>query len=254
MRHMYTWINGIGESRKRSTLERLRKEAVRDHKNIRLSGEGGVGGAEGSTGQNYGHQAQAAVQGYIQNLPGLGGGRSSDSHPSAFAPSYDAGFPNIPGIPGQLPNLFSGSGFGNREAPEDAPLQPSPYAPSYPPAQPSYDDGSYRSIPPEPSLDQPTTYAQPYAPSYTPDYPEPPGGGYQPSYDTPPQFGFSGGTGGYGNVGSGFGGGFGFGWPPQPQPQPQDEGTSSDAWQGDEQYGFSGGTPGLPDPQRRFGF
>lgn len=253
---MHGWINGLGENRKRSTLERLRKEAVRDHRNIRLSGEGGVSGAEGSVGQNYGHQAQAAVQGYVQNLTGFGGGRSQ---PSGFAPSYGGGgsgggFPNIPGIPGQLPNLFGDSGFGKREGPEDASPKPSPYASSYAPAQPSYDDGSYRFIPPEPSRDQPSTYAPPYGSSYAPNYPETSGGSYQSSYDGPPQFGFSSGTGGYGDVGDGFGGAYGHGWPSQPPPQPQEEGTDSGAWQGERQYGFSGGAPEFPDPQRQFGF
>jgi len=253
MKHMYKWINGLGESRKRSTLERLRKEAVRDHKNIRLPGEGGLAGAEGSIGQGYGHQAQAAIQGYVQNLPGFGGGRS----PGLQSPAYVGGggsggwFPDAPRIAGQLPNLFGGSEFGNREGPEDAPPQLSPYAPSY--AQPSYDDGSFRSFPPEPSLDQTLTYAPPRESTHAPNYPEPPGGGYQPPYDTPPQFGFGGGTGGYGDVG-GFSGGLGHRWPSQPPPQPQNEGTDSDAWQGDQQYGFAGGPPGFPDPQQRFGF
>lgn len=260
---MYTWINGLGENRKRSTLSRLRKECVRDHKNIRNKDEGGVGGAEGSTGQNYGHQAQAAVQGYVQNLTGFGGGRPSGSDSSTFAPSYGGGgsgggFPNIPGISGQLPNLFGGSGFGNREGPEDMPPQPSSYAPSYAPAQPSYGSGSYQSIPPEPSLGQSSTYAPSYAssypPNYPPNYPEQSGGSYQPSYDTPPQFGFSGGTGGYGDVGGGFSDSSGYGWPSQPPAQPRNEGTNLDELQGDEQYGFSGGTPGFPDPQRGFGF
>lgn len=254
MKHMYAWINGLGENGKRSTLERLRKEAVRNHRNIRLSDQGGTGGVEGSTGQNYGHQAQAAVQGYVQNLTGFGGGRSPGPHP-AFAPIYGdggsgGGFPNVPGIPGQLPNLFGGSGFGNREGTEDAPLQPSPYASSYAPAQPSYDDGSYRPIPPEPSLGQSSIYAPPYGSPY----PEPSGGGYQPSHDTPSEFGFSGGTGGYGNVEGGFSGGFGHGWPSQPPPPPQNEGMGPDAWQGERQYGFSGGAPGFPDLQRGFGF
>ena len=268
MKHMYTWINGLGESRKRSTLERLRKEAVRDHRNIRLSGEGGAGGAEGSTGQNYGHQAQASIQGYVQNLTGLGGGRPSGSHSSSFAPSFggggSGGFPNIPGIPGQLPNLFGGSGFGNREGPQDALSQPSPYASSYAPPQPSYDDGAYRSGPPEPGPDRSSTYASPYAPSYAPSYPGPSGGGYQPSYgQPPPQFGFSGGTGGYGDSGGmgGFSGGLGYGWPSEPQPQEQNEGANPGEWQGDRPYGFSGGTPGFPggtpgfpDPEQRYGF
>lgn len=262
MKQVYTWINGLGEARKRSVLERLRKEAVRNHKNIRLAGEGGTGDAEGGTGQNYGHQAQAAIQGYVQNVTGFGGNRQSGSHSSAFAPSYGSGggfpnipnIPNIPGIPGQMPNIFGGSGFGKREGPEDMSPQPSPYASSYAPPQPSYDDGGYRSIPPEPSLDQSSTYASPFSPPYAPSYPESSGGGYQPSYDPPPtQFGLGGGTGGYGD--GGFSGGFGYGWSsesqPQPQPQPQNEGTGTNEWQGDQPYGFSGG---FPDPQQRFGY
>ena len=278
---MYAWINGLGESRKKSTLQRLRKESVRDHKNIRLSGEGGVGEAEGSAGQNYGFQAQAAIQGYVQNLTGGGGGGgasnffpsggggghgSSHSHSSAFAPSYGGGggggFPNIPGIPGQLPNLFGGSGHGKREGPEDAIPQPTPYASLYAPAE-TYGDGPHRSILPEPRTDQPPAYASPYSSSYAPSHPEPSGGGYQPAYNQPPQqFGFSGGTGtgGYGDFGSGFGGGFGHEGPrePQPQPQMQNDEMNPNPWQGDRQFGYprrdDPGAPGFPNPQQGYGF
>jgi len=265
MKYIYGWINGLGEKRKKSVLERLRKESVRDHKNIRLSGEGGVGEAEGSAGQNYGFQAQATLQGYVQNLGGGSGGGgggghgSSHSHSSQYAPSHGGGgggggFPglsNIPGMPGQLPNLFGGAGYGKREGPTDAPPQPSPYASLYAPAEPSYGDTSYRSIPPEPRVDQPS----PYASSYAPSHPEPSGGGYQPSYDPAPQFGYGGGTGGYGGVG-----GIVYGGPPEPQPQPQSDGTNPDPWQNDRQLGYSGypqrgeGAPGFPNPQQGFGF
>ena len=248
MKHIYSWINGLDGGKKRSTLERLRKEAVRDHKNVRLGGEGGLSEAEGSIGQSYGHQAQAAIQGYAQNILPFGVGRSP-----AFSPGYGGGnegggFPNIPAISSQLPNVFGVSGFANREGPGDALPQPSHYAPSYAPAQSSHHE-QYRSALPEPTLDQSSTYAPPYAPPHAPNYPRQSEGGYQPSYDqTPPQFGFSG---GYGNVGGESGSGFGHGWPSEPQPQPQEEGTQSNTWQGDHQYGFSGG---FPNPERRFGF
>lgn len=267
---MYTWINGLGENKKRSVLERLGKGSVRDHKNIRLSGEGGTGEAEGSAGQNYGFQAQAAIQGYVQNLTGGGGGggghKPSHSHSPVYAPGYGSGggsgFPNIPGIPGQLPNLFGGSGHGRREGPEDAIPQSNPYASSYAPPEPSYGD-AYRSILPEPHTDQPSVFAPPsYAPPYAPSHPEPSGGGYQPSYGSPPQqFGFGGGIGGYGGIGSGFSGGFGHEGPREPQPQPQNDGTNSNPWQGDQQLGYSGyprhgdsGAPGFPNPQQGYGF
>lgn len=257
---MYTWVNELGEKRKRSILERLRKEAVRGHRNIRLPGEGGVGGSEGSIGQNYGFEAQAALQGYVQNLTGGGGGGHGSghgsghghgghghgppqSHSSTFAPSYGSGgFPSVPGIPNQLPSLFGGSGHGRREGPGEEISQPSPYASSYAPAEPSYGEGSYRSIP-EPSADRPSVYASPYAPSYAPNQPEPSGGGYQPSYDLAPrQFGFSGGVGtdGYG----GFGGGRS--WEPQPRTQNDEE--NSDYGGGDSV------APGFPNPQRGYGF
>lgn len=261
MKYTYTWINGLGEKRKKSTLERLRKEAVRDHKNVRLAGEGGVGEAEGSIGQNYGHQAQATIQGYVQNLTGGGGGGgggtghgSSHSHSSSsFAPSYGGGgggFPNIPGMSGQFPNPFGGgSGFGKREGPGDAPSQPGPYASSYAPAMPSYGDGSYRGILPEPSVDKPSIHASPYASSYAPSHPEPSGGGYQPSYDpSPRQYGFSGGTGGYGDS---FSSGFGYGGPPEPQPQAKVDEVGSNPWSAQRK---DSETPEFPNPQQGYGF
>lgn len=280
MKCMYTWINGLGEKRKRSTLERLRKESVRDHRNIRLAGEGGVGDAEGSAGQNYGFQAQNTIQGYVQNLTGggssgtsnlfpsgggggIGSSHSPHSHSAAYAPGYGSGggggFPNIPGIPGQLPNLFGGSGHGKREGPEDAIPQPSPYASLYAPAEPSYGDVSYRSIPPEPRIDQPSVYTSSYAPPYVPSHPEPSGGGYQPPYDAPPrQFGFGSGTGGYSGVGGGFSDGFGHEEPQEPQPQIEDDRMNSNPWQHGRQLGYprsgDGGAPGFPNPQQGYGF
>jgi len=149
-------------------------------------------------------------------------------------------------MPSQLPNLFGGPGFGKREGPGDALPQPSPYASFYAPAEPSYSETSQRSIPQEPRPEP-----SPYASSYAPSHPEPSGGGYQPSYDQPRQFGFSGGTGGYGNVGSGFSGSFGYGAPPEPRPQTDD--ANPDLSQNNREFGYSG-PPGFPNPQPGFGF
>jgi len=262
MKYMYTWINGLG-NHKQSVLDRLTKEAVRNHKNIRLGGEGGTGGAEGSYGQNMGHQAQSDIQNYLSShIPGnLGGGGSpfaqSGGHSghgghshggqqssfapsgSPFAPSYGSGSsgPSLPNIPGL--NMQGLSAFGKmagltREMEgqqgytREGPPASSPYAPSYAP--------SPSSAPEPPSFPgmQHHGSASAYAPSYAPPHPEP--------------FGF-----GSGNRGGGpaFPGAPGGGYQP-----PYGGGNESGGWApppvhgGDQSpYGFS--PPGFPgSPQQ----
>jgi hypothetical protein len=262
MKYMYTWVNGLG-NKKQSVLDRLTKEAVRNHKNIRLSGEGGTGAAEGSYGQNMGHQAQSDIQSYLSShIPGKMRGDGSGGSP--FAPSRTSG----------------GHGYGGD--------QQSSFAPSGSPFAPSYGSGSGPSLPNIPGLDTqglsafgtmtgstremgqqgfasgpsypgsgPAQASSPYAPSYAPSsqppsFPGMPHHGssstYAPSYSSPPPqraqpFGFS-----SGNQSPGFPGAHGGNYE-QPYEDNEGGGWAPPPVHGGDQspYGFSPtGFPGSP--------
>lgn len=279
MKYMYTWINGLG-TRQHSILGRLTKQAVRDHKNVRLGGEGGHGGADGSFGQNFGHQAQADIAGYLHHIPGVaqvqsftnrsgdpsvpnvyapsGGGQGTYASPyapsgsSAYAPSYGGGgsgtgpsMPGLPTIPGlTLPGISSVGGM-MREMPDQSI------------SEPTYPGSSSTSVT---YGARPEQSSSPYAPSYAP-----PAGGpqssftgmpqgsnvYAPSYSSPPPpgqegFGFPSGH-GHAFPGSGAGGDYTSQYPAaggegQYNPPP---------FEGQTPYGFS--PPGFPGAQSGYG-
>ncbi|KAH7912171.1 Het-C-domain-containing protein [Hygrophoropsis aurantiaca] len=70
MQYMNTWVQGLGGKRS-ETLNRLSKEAVRNHQNIRLGSEGGAPAAQGSYAYNQGTQMQQNIQGYAAQIPGV---------------------------------------------------------------------------------------------------------------------------------------------------------------------------------------
>ncbi|KAH7920181.1 Het-C-domain-containing protein [Leucogyrophana mollusca] len=70
MQYMNTWVQGLGNKRT-ETLNRLSKESVRSHQNIRLAGEGGPPAAQGSYAYNQGTQMQQNLQGYAAQIPGV---------------------------------------------------------------------------------------------------------------------------------------------------------------------------------------
>lgn len=65
-------------------LGRLTKEAVRNHENIRLRGEGGQGAAEGSYAANVGHNANASINSYISSIPAVQQAQGLYSKVSSF--------------------------------------------------------------------------------------------------------------------------------------------------------------------------
>ncbi|EIW78541.1 Het-C-domain-containing protein [Coniophora puteana RWD-64-598 SS2] len=214
---MRQWVDGLG-SRQRTILDRLGKESVRNHENIRLAGEGGTGTAEGTYAQNQGAQAnqwiagQVPVLGQAQNLfgkvPGSGGPmREMPSGPGGYAP------------PGGPPPSFGGNEYGRNDGPPRPGGEASSYyTPSYGSAPPGPGGpGGYAPPPGPPSgYGSPSPYAPPSGP--------PPGGyqsSYAPSYDQPsgPPPGQYGGGGGYGGPpGGGYGGPPGGGFAPPPGP------------------------------------
>ncbi|EKM58089.1 uncharacterized protein PHACADRAFT_171323 [Phanerochaete carnosa HHB-10118-sp] len=69
--YMQKWVQGLG-NRQNEVLNRLSKESVRNHQNIRLAGQGGPAPAQGTYAQNAGVQAQHEVQGYVSQIPVVG--------------------------------------------------------------------------------------------------------------------------------------------------------------------------------------
>ncbi|EEB87710.1 hypothetical protein MPER_14850, partial [Moniliophthora perniciosa FA553] len=67
---MRTWVDGLG-NRRNEIVRRLSKQCVRNHENVRLAGEGGQAEAVGSSAHNQGLQAQAGLQNYLHQIPGV---------------------------------------------------------------------------------------------------------------------------------------------------------------------------------------
>jgi len=97
-------------------LSRLSKDAVRNHRNVRLAGEGGVPAAEGTAAHNYGMQTQQNIQshlqGYANQIPGV--------HQAQ-------------GVYNTMHN-FGGGGGGRREMPGEGPLGDGYLPPPGPPS------------------------------------------------------------------------------------------------------------------------
>ncbi|KAJ7634884.1 heterokaryon incompatibility protein HET-C [Roridomyces roridus] len=206
MQYMQTWVNGLG-GRKQNVLQRLTKNAVRNHQNIRLSGEGGPAAAEGTFAAGEAHAFQHQIAGYAQGIPGvqqaqhvfgaIGGNQGHGQRremPSAQAPSSQA-------------DSYYGGGHshhGHHSSPPPPPAQPSyPVSfpgeshshshhygppsgppPSFPGADP-YGGSSYAPPPGPPSF--PNASGFPDAPGQYPPPPGPPYGfpGADP-YQSPP--------------------------------------------------------------------
>ncbi|KAF8483477.1 Het-C-domain-containing protein [Russula ochroleuca] len=64
------WLQTLGHQQS-TILARLSKQAVRDHKNVRLGGEGGAPANQGTFTTNAGSQTQANTSSYLQGVPGM---------------------------------------------------------------------------------------------------------------------------------------------------------------------------------------
>ncbi|EGO03783.1 hypothetical protein SERLA73DRAFT_165377 [Serpula lacrymans var. lacrymans S7.3] len=138
MQYMSSWVQELG-GRREEVLQRLTKERVRSHENIRLAGDGGIPAAQGSFAFNQGSQMQHTLQGYASQVPGA---------------------------------ALLGKIGGPQGPRRDGPLPPGPPPPSGPPhgGHPSHagEAASYYHVP------GPYTSPSPYASSYAPSYQAPP--------------------------------------------------------------------------------
>lgn len=71
MEYMQKWVQGLGH-KQNEIINRLSKDAVRNHRNIRLAGEGGPAAAQGTYAANATHQTQQNIQGYVNQIPVVG--------------------------------------------------------------------------------------------------------------------------------------------------------------------------------------
>ncbi|KAJ7185658.1 heterokaryon incompatibility protein Het-C-domain-containing protein [Mycena filopes] len=237
MQYMHTWVNGLA-NRKQSILQRLTKNAVRNHENVRLGGEGGAAAAEGSFAAGQAHQFQGKLQGYAQGIPGVG---QAQAIFGGLGGGHGQGREMPPPGGGQASEYYAGGegGHGHGHA-HGAPAQPAHgYAPpSGPPssyAPPSGPPSSYAPPPGPPSFPGADNNAG-YAPSYSPSYAPPPG---------PPSF--PGAPGEYGSPPPPQGG-YGF-----PGGAPQFPGGPSPGFPGADPYGASPPPPQFPGAPGGYG-
>lgn len=100
IQHMQTWLNSHGD-KQHDIIQRLRKDSVRNHRNVRAAGDDSGPAYVGGAGHDAGIQAQASLQGYLHNLPGVqqsnslmstfGLGSRSDERREATTTSYSVG-------------------------------------------------------------------------------------------------------------------------------------------------------------------
>ncbi|KAJ4483403.1 heterokaryon incompatibility protein HET-C, partial [Lentinula aciculospora] len=161
MHYMQTWIQQLG-SKQHATLNRLTKNAVRNHENIRLAGDGGSAAAQGTYAYNQGIQVQHNLQGYANQIPGVAQAQSLlgkfDSGNRRDGPGTSLGEPSYPGAShaaqqhtsAPLPSSGESASYYSAGHPPPMPVSGTPYAP--PPGPPgSFNSGyapSYSSPPP----------------------------------------------------------------------------------------------------------
>ncbi|KAI0322897.1 heterokaryon incompatibility protein Het-C-domain-containing protein [Amylostereum chailletii] len=270
--YMKTWTQSHGP-KSNMIIQRLSKEAVRNHDNIRLQGEGGAPSTQGSYATNQGHQAQASIQGYVNQIPGLqqaqglynqfsgGAGNRKDgvspygsgpSMPGAGGAGYtpppipsasrpmtggqaDAFYSDGPGKTSTFPGGPSAPTYGDFPGPSGPPPSTYPGASTYPGESGYHGSSSYagQSTYPGQSGGVPNF---PSSDGYAPSYASPMLGPPGGSYGPPP------GPPGYGSpMGPPPGGPYG---PPPPGPPPGSYyGPPGGSVQGFPEAAPSGGYP-----------
>ncbi|KAI0703749.1 heterokaryon incompatibility protein Het-C-domain-containing protein [Cytidiella melzeri] len=222
MEYMQKWVQELG-NKQHEILGRLTKDAVRNHRNIRLGGEGGASAAEGTYAVNAAHQAQQDIHNYANQLPIVGSaiqfaGKMHNASGYNQPPGHTYGLhghspahrpsglmESIPGL-GEAQSFigqFGGGGPGRRDINEPGYTGESSYTSSHMPSQsPSYmpptslpsdyhPGGEHPSFPggdqPSfPSGDRPSFPGGPPAPSSYGGSSYPGGhAGYAPSYAPP---------------------------------------------------------------------
>ncbi|KAF9525082.1 heterokaryon incompatibility protein Het-C-domain-containing protein [Crepidotus variabilis] len=190
-----------------SVLQRLTKQAVRNHENLRLAGEGGAPAAEGTYAAAQGHQFQNQLLGqaqqYLGSVPGFPGG-------GAHGHARDGSGAGAAGFPGAVSHGHSPAPAGHASSYYSDDKHQGPPGGGYAPpghAPPQSQHGGYG--PPSGAPPSTNTPHAGYAPTYGGSAPSFPGGGSSaPSFpggaSSAPSFpgaapGFPGAPGGYGD-------------------------------------------------------
>lgn len=168
----------------RSVIQRLTKESVRNHKNVRVEGEGGAPASQGSFAEQEAHQFQNSVLGYIPGGGLLSGNAKAMEGGSSGYPGRQGGYPQgggqqhggFPGAPGYPGGPMGGGGhqhggdlYGSTSTytPPAAALSHSttfPMSSGGPPSLPLSHSGPAHHHPPPPG-----SHTQPGG--YTPSFP-----------------------------------------------------------------------------------
>lgn len=188
---MRDWVQRLGKNQKK-VIQRLSKNAVRNHENIRLAGDGGAPAAQGSYAQAQGVQFQHTLQGYANQIPGVsqaqqifGGGAGVHKGPSGGYPGAPPQQPTnttAPPVTGQAASYYNegkqpsvssysaGTPTSSYAPPPGPPPSFSGSAPSFPGSAPTY-PGS----PPSQAVPHHAGYSPSYSPSYSAAPPSFPG-------------------------------------------------------------------------------
>ncbi|KAF8527105.1 heterokaryon incompatibility protein Het-C-domain-containing protein [Gautieria morchelliformis] len=212
MQYMQTWLGSHGHAQ-HDIIRRLSRDAVRNHRNIRAAGDNSGQSHVGGVGHDAGVQAQASLQGYLHNVPGVqqasslmntfgvgsqsGGRRDTAATSSSPGEGYRAQPSTYaaPPVPTGEASLFYGSASGHQGDAAQSFL-PTEYG-----AQSSYHHHPASHEPPRhdaPSFPSASPLAFPaanpsfasdstqYGGAHAPTFPSPDSGpGYTPSYAPP---------------------------------------------------------------------
>jgi hypothetical protein len=195
---MHSWANGLGP-RQHQILQRLTKNCVRNHENIRLSGEGGAAAAQGTYAQQQGSQVQHTLLGYVNQVPGAsavnsvlgvkptgpqrdgeGGGQAASFYGTETTVQTTSYGTSQGGGAGEAASFYGATSVQTSYGPPQGPPPssyssppPSSYGPPSGPPPSSYAPPAN----PPPSFPGSSAQAPPtpgYAPSYAPVYSAPP--------------------------------------------------------------------------------
>ncbi len=225
MQYMKDWVSKLPNQH--TAMQRLGKNAVRNHENIRLAGEGGPPAAQGTFAETEAHQFQSSLQGFASShVPGF-----SQAQSLLGGAGQGRDVPGGPGYPGAGAQQYNQTRPGN--ANQSAPPPMSGQAASY--------YGGTASAPPNAS------YSRPEGPPPGQAYGMP--GGGAPSALGQQSYGMPGGS------ESSFQPGYApsYGAPPQQSGPPSFPGSAPGYGGGPERKPtFPGAAPGYPgEPERR---
>ncbi|KAI0300153.1 heterokaryon incompatibility protein Het-C-domain-containing protein [Multifurca ochricompacta] len=187
---MKNWLQSLGH-KQGAVLARLSKQAVRDHQNVRLGGEGGAPVSQGGFAPtNAGPQAQGSISNYLQGVPGMtqaqglynqfSGGTGGRREGNEFgAPRMPMGSVPVPETAPPVVPVLSRPGGGQANhffVDSTAPVPSHPFI-----SPPSYPGGPPSAVSPRPQADSPR-------PQHSPDTHH----GHAFGYHSPTQAGFPG--------------------------------------------------------------